>query len=100
MPSLTLVETEEFQTLLKEAVAEGIRLELPSALERANQKKYLTTAEVSDLTGWTARQLAYRRKARTIPFYKRGRTVLYLAREVYRWIEEGRVPATAFGAIA
>jgi hypothetical protein len=60
---------------------------------QAREKKYLTQADVSALTGWSRRQLAYRRSMGDLPYIKRGRTVLYKRDDVERFLEEGYVPS-------
>lgn len=91
MTSLTVLPLDELRRLVEEAVAETLRRELPPALEYANEKPYLTNKEVADLTGLSIRRLADLRSQKRIEYRKRGRTILYRTRDVYRWIEEGLV---------
>jgi hypothetical protein len=54
-------------------------------------KKYLTQEDLVLLTGWSRRQLAYRRSRGDIPYIKRGHTILYKAEDVERFLDEGYV---------
>jgi hypothetical protein len=78
---------------VREETTRALQASLTSALRSAISKPYLTNQEVSELTGWTKRQLAHKRASGALPFLKRGRTIWYRAEEVYSWLEEGHVPA-------
>ena len=88
-----LVESDELRLVVEDVVRKTLIGVLPSILERATARHYLTQADVAGLTGWTARQLAYRRSSGDIPYIKRGRTIWYRTSDVYQWIDEGYVPS-------
>lgn len=79
--------------LVTEAVQDGLDDTLPQAIRRANRKDYLTKKDLMELTGWSARTVEYKKSERKIPFIRRGRTILFPTKEVYAWLEEGRVEA-------
>lgn len=76
------------------AVEDAISRALPEAIQRATAKPYLTKRDLMDLTGWSSRQIEYKKSQRALPFIKRGRLVLFPTQEVYAYLEEGRVPAS------
>jgi hypothetical protein len=61
-------------------------------LSTTGSKPYLTQNDVCELTGWSKRQLAYKRKKGEIPYIKRGRTVWYKSSDLVLWFEQGYVP--------
>jgi hypothetical protein len=92
-PAPVLVTTpDELAAHVAAAVERAMNKALPEAVRRAMVKPYLTSAEVCELTGWSARTLARKREARRIPFCKEGSTILYPTADLYRLIDEGRVP--------
>jgi hypothetical protein len=82
---------QRIEDRIRKAVSETISASTDGG---RRQKRYLTQSEVADLTGWTRRQLAYRRKRGDIPFIKRGKTIWYKAQDVYDWLDAGYVPGT------
>ena len=93
-PEIKLVNASELIEALSPVLRRLVRESLLLELTRNDSKSFLTQDEVSELTGWSKRQLAYKRQTRSIPYCKRGRTVWYRAEDVYDWIEEGYVPAS------
>ena len=85
---------EALQADIADAVASAIETRLPDIVRRATQKPYLTKRELMDLTGWSARQVEYKKSKRELPFVRRGRTVLFPTEEVYAYLKEGYVPAS------
>ncbi len=72
----------------------GMLLEiLPDAIRRATAKEYLTKAELMKLTGWSSRQVEYKKERRALTFVRRGRTVLFPSEAVFAYLEEAVVPA-------
>ncbi|MBO6574302.1 MAG: helix-turn-helix domain-containing protein [Rhodothermales bacterium] len=88
-----ILSTEDLSLLVSKAVEAVLKSQMPRLAERINSPEYFTQEAVCALTGWSRRQLHYRRKKGFIPYCKRGRTVLFRAEQVYAWIEEGYVPA-------
>jgi hypothetical protein len=58
----------------------------------ASHKIYINEYEVSKITGRAVQTLRNdRHKRRGIPYYKLGRSVRYLAEEVYSFVERHRI---------
>lgn len=82
----------DLRELLSEELTHALNTVLPEVVRRATAKPYLTKAELMELTGWSSRQVEYKKSKRTIPFVRRGRLVLFPTDEVFAYLEEGRVP--------
>lgn len=74
-------------------VASALKQALPDILRRAQLPPYLTKKQLCELTGWSARKVAYLKSERRIPFVQRGRTVLFPTAEIEAYLNEGFVPA-------
>ena len=72
-------------------VEDALRRALPEVVRRAQIPPYLTRRQVLAITGWSDRRLSYLQAERRIPFIKRGRTVLFRAADVERYLMEGFV---------
>ncbi len=92
-PPFLIASRQDLNAAVEEKVEAGIQKALPEAIRRALQPEYLTKAKLKDLTGWSDRQIAYKRANREIDFIKRGRLILYPTEAIYRYLEEGHVPA-------
>lgn len=88
-----IVTPSDLREIIKESVCSSFRAMIPNFLEALPEKRYLTKKEVSDLTGWSIRQIDYKRKSGAIPYIKRGRLVLIPTADLLAYLEEGRVPA-------
>ena len=86
-----LLRKEQFTSALIDCITPIVRDELKSALQRVSRKEYLTNQEFCDLTGWSRRQLAYKRAQGELPYIKRGRTILYKTADVHSWLDEGQI---------
>ena len=84
---------EEVRTAVREEVQAVLKEVLPQVIRQAIEKPYLTKSELQQLTGWSSRQIEYKKSRREIPFVKRGRLVLFPTEDVFAYLEEGRVPA-------
>jgi len=91
MDDIITLSTDKVRDLLREVVPSLLRQELPEAVRRGTEKPYLTKSELMQLTGWSSRQVEYRKANRSIPFIRRGRTILFPTDEIYAFLEEGRV---------
>ena len=93
--------SESLRTLVAAAVADAIgpavrqavEDALPEVARRAAIPPFLNKAQLSELTGWSARKIDYARQNRTLPCIKRGRTVLFRTSDVEEMLMEGYVPA-------
>lgn len=84
---------EKFVELVVDGLKEFLPAMLIPALRQALEKPYMTKRELSDLTGWSDRKISYMKANRTIPFIRRGRTILFPTDDIYAFLEEGRVDA-------
>ncbi len=91
--SVIVTDELELAEIVQDAVQAALKRVLPSAIAQATEKPYLTKSELMQLTGWSARQVEYKKSRREIPFVKRGRLVLFPTQDVFAYLEEGRVPA-------
>ncbi|MEM9996134.1 MAG: hypothetical protein AAF809_00410 [Bacteroidota bacterium] len=93
MDSPLIISSEKtLQALIHAAVQSSISEALPSLIREATRKEWLTKKELMELTGWSARQVEYKKSKRQIPFIRRGRTVLFPTDEVRAYFHEGYVP--------
>ncbi len=93
MEPFFITSRNELDAAVSEAVEAALTRALPEAIRRATTKPYLTKSELMQLTGWSARQVEYKKSRREIPFIRRGRLVLFPTEDVFAYLEEGRVPA-------
>ncbi len=75
------------------AVETALTAALPDIVRRAALPVYLTRAEVCDLTGWSPRHLSYLQAQRRIPYFKRGRTVVFKTADIEAYLDAGRIEA-------
>jgi Helix-turn-helix domain len=94
---LTIMARAELMACVQDGIREELSGILSQLVERIQYREYLTNSEMENLVGWSSRQLSYRRKAGTLPYFKRGRTILYKSADVFAWIEAGHVPAVRGG---
>ena len=83
---------EEIQGWIEAAAAETAK-KFQEALRRLPDKPYMTKRELMALTGWSSRQVEYKKAQGQIPFIRRDRLVLFPTDEFFPWLEAGRVPA-------
>lgn len=93
MEAFFITSRTELDAAVAEAVETAILRVLPDAIRRATLKPYLTKKELMELTGWSDRQVEYKKANREISFVRRGRSVLFPSREVTAYLNEGYVPA-------
>lgn len=91
MNDIVLTTQAQLQSVVANGIREVIRAELPEAIRRGVARPYMTKKELMLLTGWSSRQVEYRKANRSIPFIRRGRTILFPSDEIYAFLEEGRV---------
>ena len=87
---------DDLSRCIRDELADAFRDAIPKISRLINSKEYLTNDELADLTGWSKRSLAYRRKSGQLPYIKRGRKILYKAEEVYAWLEMGAIKRTSW----
>ena len=74
---VAVLTPEQVRTVVREEVQAALKAVLPLAIRQAMEKPYLTKAELMLLTGWSSRQVEYKKSKREIPFIRRGRLVLF-----------------------
>lgn len=84
---------EELADVIGDAVRAAVAEAVPPAVRAATRKPYLTTAELSEMTGWSPRTIYSKRQRREIPSVRQGRTILYPTDEVEAHLREGYVSA-------
>lgn len=92
-PPIALLTAAQVERLAAAAAVDALRRTLPAAIKQATTKPYLTKAELMELTGWSSRQVEYKKSKRELSYVKRGRLVLFPSDEVFAYLEAGRVPA-------
>ncbi len=80
-------------TSLSASLGPAFQDSLTRSIRQAVQPKYLTKAGLCELTGWSSRQVEYKKQRREIPFVQHGRSVLFPTDVVYAFLEKGYVPA-------
>lgn len=83
----------DLRDLISEELTQTLYNVLPEAVKRVTTKPYLTKKELMKLTGWSSRQVEYKKSKRELPYVKRGRLILFPTEDVFAYLEEGRVPA-------
>ena len=95
--TIIVATKDDIERIVHQALNKALNEYLPEALNRALAKPYLTKSELMDLTGWSSRQVEYKKSSREIPFIRRGRLVLFPTQEIYSYLEEGRVQKRSSG---
>ena len=91
MEPIIITSREALSNAVQEALDSALKEHLPAVIRRATTKEYLTKPELMELTGWSSRQVEYKKSKREIPFIRRGRLVLFPTEEVYAYLDEGYV---------
>ncbi|GAB5518816.1 MAG: hypothetical protein RhofKO_10670 [Rhodothermales bacterium] len=93
MQSLLLTSLEDAAETLAPCIAEKLRPEFVDAIRQATMPPLLTKQKLMDLTGWSSRQVEYKKAQGEIPYIRRGRLVLFPTDEIMAYLREGYVPA-------
>ena len=88
-----VLSPNELTELIDKAVEGAIEKHIPTAIRQATKKTFLTTDELSNLTGWSRRTIQYLRDSRQLPFIQDGRRVLFSTDEIEKYLNERRVRA-------
>lgn len=92
MDTVIVTSRDALQDAVTEALKSALDQHLPEAIQRATSKPYLTKPELMKLTGWSSRQVEYKKSRREIPFVRQGRLVLFPTDEIYAYLNQGYVP--------
>ena len=92
--SATIVtDINTIRELIDSAVFSVVEKQLPGLVQRATAKRYLTSKELQELTGFSARTLQHLRDSRQLPFIQDGRKILYLRDDVEAFLNARRIAA-------
>lgn len=92
METIIVTSQEALNNAIQQALNSALSEQLPDVIRMATTKPYLTKKELMALTGWSSRQVEYKKSQRQIPFVRQGRLVLFPTKEVYAYLNEGYVP--------
>ena len=93
MENVFITSSEALKEAIQSALNAALKEQLPSIVRKATSKKYLTKKELMALTGWSARQVEYKKSRREIPFIRQGRLVLFPTDELDAFFLKGYVPS-------
>ena len=93
METIIVTSAEALNAAVQEAVSSALKSALPDAVRRATAKPYLTKKELMQLTGWSNRQVEYKKEKRELSYVRQGRTILFPAEAVQAFLDEGLVKA-------
>ena len=93
MDKIVVLSVDELKTTVDSAVCEALHKVLPKAIRQATTKELLTKSELMNLTGWSGRQIEYKKAKRELPYIRRGRLILFRTDEIFRYLREGYVPS-------
>jgi len=82
---------KEFEKILKDTVDALLENRIPEIIRRANRKEIMTTAELKELTGMSARVQKYHRDEGNLPYSQTGRKIFYKTTDVEKFMEERRI---------
>ena len=86
-----LSDADEIVDYLAGRLEAKISAKIEEAVERATAKRYLTSKEVRELTGFSARKLHYLRTGGSLSFVQHGNSILYPTESVFKFLEAHRV---------
>ncbi|MEM7299369.1 MAG: hypothetical protein AAF391_14020 [Bacteroidota bacterium] len=93
MQPIIVTSQETINDAIRVALDAALKEHLTEAVRRATQKAFLTKPELMELTGWSSRQVEYKKTKREIPYIRRGRLILFPTEGVYAYLDKGFVPA-------
>lgn len=93
METIIVTSQEALNNAIQDALDAALKEQLPEVIRRATTKAYMTKPELMELTGWSSRQVEYKKSQRSIPFVRQGRLVLFPTEDVFAYLDEGYVPA-------
>ena len=91
MDEVAVLTARQIEEYIDKSIRSTMEELVPKIVRRATQKLYLSKKDLMELTGWSSRQVEYRKANRSIPFVKRGRTILFPTEEIYQFLEDGKV---------
>ncbi len=91
MDAIIVTSPEALQQAIQEALGPALQQHLPALIRQATTKEYLTKKELMELTGWSSRQVEYKKSKRAISFVRRGRLVLFPTDAVHAYLDQGYV---------
>lgn len=92
MDHVILTSEAALSRTLQQTLQGTLETLLPELIQIATAKPFLTKTDLMELTGWSSRQVEYKKSKREIPFIRRGRLVLFPTQEIFQYLREGYVP--------
>ena len=89
---IIITSREALSDAISDALDSALKQHLPELIQRATQKPYLTKVELMELTGWSSRQVEYKKSKREIPYVRQGRLILFPTEDVFAYLDQGYVP--------
>ena len=93
METIIVTSQDALNDAIQSALHAALKEQLPEIVRQATTKQYLTKKELMHLTGWSSRQVEYKKSSREIPFVRQGRLVLFPTLEVFAYLDQGYVPS-------
>lgn len=93
MEPIIVTSRAALSEVIAAALETALKQTLPPLLRQATTKPYLTKKELMELTGWSSRQVEYKKANQEIAYIRTGRTVLFPTDAVAAFLEEGYVPS-------
>lgn len=84
---------EDLQELIRDAVRQAVKSEIPGIVREATAKDWLTKKELQDLTGWSNRTIQYMRDSEQIPYSQHGYKILYPRKGILKFLEDHHIKA-------
>ncbi len=91
VPILIVSEYEQLRKIIKEEVGLAFKNQVPDMIKKANEKDFLTCAELQELLGRSSRNLQHLRDTRQIAFVKHGRKIVYPRAGIEKFIQDHHV---------
>ena len=91
MENVAILPENKIRQIFAEELEAILTRRIPAIVRQANRKEYLTTTEVEELTGMSARMQKYHRDAGNLPYSQEGRKIIYKTSDLERFIEERRI---------
>ena len=93
METIIVASKEDLNNAIQSALQVALKEHLPAVVRQATMKSHLTKPELMELTGWSSRQVEYKKSQRELPYIRRGRLILFPTQDVFAYLDQGYVPA-------
>ncbi len=89
---ILVTDSQDLQDLISEAVRKAVAEAVPPAVERATQKRWLSTQEAVEYLGCSKRQLLYWKSQGKVAYSQHGRKVFFDCHSLDDFLAQGYVP--------